>query len=63
MDTTGDDPNILEGKDITNASFYVTFSVLSDPKNKDSIMQTVRELSANLAMVIDGIIRENNIMD
>lgn len=63
MDTTGDDPNILEGKDITKASFCVTFSLLSDPKNKDTIMQPVRELSANLAIVIDGIIRENKIMD
>ncbi len=58
-----DEPEILEGNDIAKAFYGVTFSVLSDPKNKDNTMQPAKELSANLAMAIDQIIRDNRIVD
>ncbi|MEA3558521.1 MAG: HsdR family type I site-specific deoxyribonuclease [Candidatus Thermoplasmatota archaeon] len=57
------EPEILEGNDVAKAFFGVTFSILSNPKNEDKVMQPVRELSAILAIAIDDIIRDNKVVD
>jgi len=58
-----DEPEILDGNEIAKAFYGVTFSVLSDPKNRDRLMQPAKELAANLAMAIDQIIRDNRVVD